>query len=267
MVSFAKQGRSYLSTMTECFPDARETLEWERQLLDSEIDAFDTFQREVQSLEVTSRPDGHASSTEFEIGATIEYSIRSSVSPIQDIYVNTVMSVPHYDEEYDEDWFESVLREFNPELATALRRTSGVPEYLKQQFLTAARTARDNRQQVRDHLDREEEILDAAAAEISSIGEELAAIRSRPFSDCSPAELERLQDDLNTLRTRCRDAAEQRQNGDWHQHSPQSSTLPTLNEYLYATTDSTYPVLREIARVSDRLETISTQIDRWQKRE
>ncbi|MFC7200753.1 DUF7260 family protein [Halospeciosus flavus] len=269
MVSSARQDTPSHSTTTQCFSDARETLDREREILDDEIAAFDAFRRRVRSLESissdASRTDGQVDVNQSTIVPTIGYDAKRSVSPIQEVYLDTVMAVAHYDEEYGEGWFESVATEFNPELASALRDTSGVPEYLKQQFLTAARRARDSRKRVRDRLDREESILDEAATEIAAIRTELIAIESRPFPDCSPAEVERLRDDLDALRARCHEVAKRRQNGDWHQRSPSSSTVPSFNEYLYTETTSSHPVLREIAQVSDEIETVSNQIARWEE--
>ncbi|MBP2251770.1 hypothetical protein J2754_002102 [Halarchaeum solikamskense] len=240
------------------FESARRAIEREREVLDAERDAFGAFARRVDALGTTDtagdpyggllagRGDGRAS------------------SGVREAYAETVMAVPHYDAEYGESYREHLAAEFGPALAAALRDEPGLPAFLQQQVVAAARDAEESRAAVVVALDRERDALDSAAAALADVETERAVVDSRPFASCERAALVRLRDDLDDLAARCESLAERRQAGDLRpeRQVPASFDAPGFEEYVYGETGTTYPVLSAIARESERVERTRAAVDR-----
>lgn len=106
--------------------EVRTAIENEKQILVTERDAFEQFAVIVESMEVTTStmPTGLAIRTEKLADST-------QLKRIQDHYRETVMSVPHYDEDYGEDLFEHMSEELSPEAAIAVGGESEFAPQLK----------------------------------------------------------------------------------------------------------------------------------------
>ncbi|GAA0302644.1 DUF7260 family protein [Halarchaeum salinum] len=241
------------------FETARRALERERDVLDAECDAFEAFSRRVGALPTTS-----ASRDPYTGPLGETHGGARAASRVREAYVETVMAVPHYDEEYGESYTTHLAAEFGPALAAAIRDEPGLPAFLQQQLVAAARDARESRVAVRDALVDERNALDAAADALADIETERTVIDSRPFDSCAPDELRRLQDDLDDLAARCESLAERRQSGDLRpdRRVPSALDAPSFEKYVYGETATTYPVLSALARESERVERTRSAIER-----
>ncbi|MBP1953136.1 hypothetical protein J2752_000017 [Halarchaeum rubridurum] len=241
------------------FERARRALERERDVLTAECDAFDAFARRVGALGTT-----EAASDAYDGLLTEGRGDGRAGSRVREAYAETVMAVPHYDEEYGESYRAHLAAEFGPALAAALRDEPGLPAFLQQQVVAAAREAEASRAAVLDALERERAALDAAADALTDVETERAVVDSRPFASCERGELARLRADLADLAARCESLAERRQSGDLRpeRRIPPSLDAPGFEEYVYDGLATTYPVLSAVARESERVERTRAAIER-----
>ncbi|OYR57376.1 DUF7260 family protein, partial [Halorubrum halodurans] len=78
---------------------------------------------------------------------------------IRNAYAETVMSVPHYEDEYNDTYERSLAEEFTPELAVALTREPTLRERSRSSLLTKTTEA----------IRRREEFLERLEAESASV--------------------------------------------------------------------------------------------------
>jgi len=263
--------------------DAREALRVERRRTVDEREAFRTFRGRVESIPTESAspggsPDGSPATPGFggfagrasDSGAAADSGTGAPAAPpgsglaaVRDAYVETVMSVPHYEAEYDDTYERSVAAEFGPELAYALTRSSGYyPEYRPALF-DAVDAAIDERDGLTERVEVEAESLDRAGSRLAAVRREIASLDAVvPDGDFGALDACRaragvLVEDCDRIAARRQRviAAHERElrlDGD-------AVDLPT---YLYQSTDATYPVLAAVGSVGDRLDGLTRRIER-----
>jgi hypothetical protein len=96
----------------------------------------------------------------------------NAVSRVREAYESTVMAVPHYDEEYDDTYAESLGAEFDPHVAVALTEGSAFDRRCKDALLSAVAEARTARRSLLAAVDDEAESL-------STMADRLADVRAR----------------------------------------------------------------------------------------
>ncbi|OYR43168.1 hypothetical protein [Halorubrum sp. Eb13] len=259
--------------------DAREALRIERRRVIDEREAFRTFRGRVESVstEATS-PDGSSAAAGFRgvagpasgSGAAADAGAGGPAGPpgsglaaVRDAYAETVMSVPHYEEEYDDTYERSVAAEFGPELAYALTRSAGYhPEY-EPALIDAVESAIEERDRLVERLEVEADSLDRAGSRLAAVRREIAsldaAVPEGGFGalDACRARAGVLVEDCDRIAARRQRviAAHERDlrlDGD-------AVDLPT---YLYQSTDATYPVLAAVGSVGERLDGLTRRIER-----
>ncbi|MFW6318192.1 MAG: DUF7260 family protein, partial [Halorubrum sp.] len=151
---------------------ARAALRVERRRVVDEREAFRAFRGRVSSIPDESGSPGPSDGfagvgggMSDAVGAgtggrgDVTAAPGSRLVSVREAYRATVMSVPHYAEEYDDTYERSVAEEFGPELAYALTRTDCFHEEYKRTLLSAVETAVQER----------EAFLDALESEIESV--------------------------------------------------------------------------------------------------
>jgi hypothetical protein len=244
-----------------CFDAVYQELRREKRILREEYEAFSQFRRRVHSLDCTDEASMCVEPTVLDRAITDD-SVPAD-SPIREAYAETVRSVSHYEGEYGDTYWESLAAEFGSEVAVALQQSETLTPVLKRRVCDAAKTAQSRRKQLIATIDAEHAAIDEAAATLRAIDEERVAIDSRPLYDCSPQELRRLRDDLTQLQERCQTLAVRRQAGDLEPETvPVRSASPrSVQEYLYQSLSSSYPVLSTLARISDRVERTKRSVE------
>ena len=111
------------------------------------------------------------------VGDGVAATAGSGLVAVRDAYRATVMSVPHYEAEYDDTYERSVAAEFGPETADALTRTTWFREEYKRSLLTAASTAIEEREDLLDAVESEVESVSRAGSRLDPIRSEIEAIR------------------------------------------------------------------------------------------
>lgn len=258
---------------------AREILERERRQLTAEQRAFERFRRRVAALETvapqtTVATAGSGISANSDAGTTGGVGIGTAgtatrcrpsegLSQVRDAYVETVMSVPHYDDLYDETWLESVAEEFSEELAAALDQHTQLHPKLQQSLVTAAAQAGDNRTELLERVETEREAVEDAACELSDIRAELQSLLDQPLAHVEFNALRLTRNRLELLRERCDDLALERQTALRRRRREfPISDIGTLERYFYGDCEHTYPILAAIAQLGKGVERGIAIVDR-----
>lgn len=203
----------------------------------------------------------------------------SGLVAVRDAYRSTVMSVPHYEAEYDDTYERSVAAEFGPELAYALTRTNCFHGEYKRSLLSAIETGVQEREAFLDALESEIESVERAESRLDPIRTEIAAIdeelggdgrretgRDDGGSDGTSATfgaLDACRTRTEALREDCDRLAARRQRvlADHERRLALSEDLD-LPAYCYQDLDVTYPVLAAVGAVGDRLDALRRRIER-----
>ncbi|WP_144922798.1 DUF7260 family protein [Halorubrum salsamenti] len=187
----------------------------------------------------------------------------SGLVAVRDAYRETVMSVPHYEAEYDDTYERSVAEEFGPELAYALTRGSRFHAECKRSLLDAAETAIEGRERFVDAVESEAESVDRAAARLAPIRSEVASTARTEFSedgfgtlDAYRARTEALIDDCDRI------AARRQRELASHERDLALDGDMDVPTYLYQDLSATYPVLATVGAVGDRLDDLKRRIER-----
>jgi hypothetical protein len=187
----------------------------------------------------------------------------SGLAAVRDAYAETVMSVPHYEEEYDDTYERSVLAEFGPELATALTRSSGYHPGYETALRDAVDDAIEERERLVERLRVEAESLDRAGSRLAAIRREIASLDAA-VPEGGFGSLDACRSRAGVLLEDCDRIAARRQR-EIAEHERElrlgdgAVDLPT---YLYRSTAATYPVLASIGSIGDGLDRLTRRIER-----
>ena len=265
---------------------ARAALRVERRRVVDEREAFRAFRSRVSSIPGESGGTGPADASAPGGFAGVADAMRSAVGDgaggrgdaaaapgsrlvtVRDAYRATVMSVPHYAEEYDDTYERSVAEEFGPELAYALTRTDCFREEYKRSVLSAAETTVQEREAFLDAVESELESIDRAASRLDPIRSEIAAIDDELGDEGDDAAagfgaLDACRTRTAALRDDCDRIAARRQRV-LAEHTRRLALDGDLDlpGYCYQDLDVTYPVLAAVGAVGDRLEALRERIER-----
>ncbi|SFR57071.1 MULTISPECIES: DUF7260 family protein [Halorubrum] len=275
---------------------ARAALRIERRRTVDEREALRAFRGRVSSIpdeSVSTGPSDASGGDGFAgvrglAGGSVKGSVggagRGTASPgsrlvaVRDAYRATVMSVPHYEAEYDDTYERSVVEEFGPELAYALTRTDYFHEEYKRSLLSAAETAVQEREAFLDALESETESVERAESRLDPIRTEIEAIRDELGGDAEPRSesddeteagtpgfgaLDACRTRIEALHGDCDRIAARRQRVlAEHERRLALSDDVDLPAYCYQDLDVTYPVLAAVGSVGERLDGLRDRIER-----
>lgn len=179
----------------------------------------------------------------------------SSLQRLREAYRQTVMAVPHYEDEYNEPLAENLAAEVGEALATALTSEQHLTPHLIQTLHHAVQQAAAERDAFLTDLDREAAALNTAHATLTDITQWLADRAVQPFENWSIDERYATHDTLRTYKHQCDMLAAERQEMLYAGQITVSRIETDLfTTYLYQALDVTYPVLADLAAVGDLLE-------------
>jgi hypothetical protein len=159
-------GLSYLSA-------ARDDVGEERRRVSAELAAFDRFADAVAAADP--EPPGQAAG---QTGTTVLLDPGDDgLSTIRQAYRRTVMSVDHFEEDYDEPLPEHMRQEFGPDVATAVVNGPAFTPNVQRALVGAANSACEDRQSLISELDDEDESLATTAATLETVDAGLEDVR------------------------------------------------------------------------------------------
>ena len=245
--------------------DARECCREERRRVIDERDAFEEFADRVEGFDptpmdaATAPIDGPVVGVQRGGGFAAPGDVR--LRRVVDAYTETVVSLPHYTEEYDETIAESLAAELGPDTtATVLSGGTLSPE-LQSTIVARSRQASTSRESLVDAIDDELGAIDAAEARLTELDRSRRRLDEHldgiPDDRATGARID-VWERLESLETACEETAENRQqeirNPPMSIDSGSGGPSPSFYEYLYAPLDDvTHPVLAEIAELADRI--------------
>lgn len=240
------------------FKKASTAIQEERSRTAEESDALSEFIRRVESVE-PSQPQsnpmmiGGATAPQPDSASITEQP--HSIEKIQHAYEETMMAVPHYDEEYGETLFVNMAAEFGSDIATAVTEGSEFTSPLKSAIVEKSRESYKQREQLLSGLDTEASELRSAESSAQSINHSLDEFTASDASSLSYDELQGWWHQLNDLERSCTDILKNRQ---LHIHSRAVTSNAqientTFNEYLYGSLGVVYPVLVSFAELNEQI--------------
>jgi Fe-S-cluster formation regulator IscX/YfhJ len=239
-------------------------LDDERESLEAERAAFTQFRKRVAAMDVHTPPSHTTARIKNAImGASEDTSSATQSRQVQSAYRETVMSVPHYEDDYDQSLDEDLAEEFSPELVSALATADTLTPTVQQTLLTGCQRAIEGRTTLLNALDREADDLQQVHDTLEAMNKALTEMNQRPLANWSTSELISAHERLSEFQTQCDDLAAERQAKLRSQRIPgPRHTDEKLNEYLYESLPVTYPVLADLAELSTLLNTARQRLER-----
>ena len=226
---------------------ARTIVAEEYRRTEAEADAFATFSDRVAAIDVPQmRPDGGTMrpTTVQKLGRSCDLAECESVCSA---YRETIISMPHYEEEYDESLREHMTAEFGHDLAKVVFEVPHVTTPLKRALLHASAQSHDDRREFLRRLDAEAEVLKRTVTTLREIDRFLNDRNSRPLSNYTFTELQEIYEELESADDRCQQLARDRQHTLHADKWTDMEESVTVESYLYSDLNITYPVLSDAA--------------------
>jgi uncharacterized membrane protein YhdT/DNA repair exonuclease SbcCD ATPase subunit len=231
----------------------------ERERIRAERDAFDDFIERVQALD----PDQQHLASHPQQMPVLSSSNTDHLQQVREAYEDTVMAVPHYEEDYGDTVDESLVEEFGEEIAIAMESSQQFSPPLKRHFLQAANVARERRTNFLSILNQEEKALESARTTLTELEDQLHRQLEQPLADVSIDELLTRYDRLHEYERQCEAILQDRQHHRTTGHAavttPGSSNTD-LQTYLYQPLSTTYPVLADGSALLETLQTTQHRV-------
>jgi|AntDeeMetageno50_2_1112565.scaffolds.fasta_scaffold02947_3 hypothetical protein len=244
------------------------TVETERDRIATERDAFAKFISCISSLDISSgdlSPD-HTQQAPTQTLVTSEPAVHgeSPLARVRDAYRDTVMSVPHYDEEYGDSLPESLAEEYGPEIAAAVLTNDQLTPHLRDRLIHVSHQARQSRHALLQGLKNEHTALEAADETLTRLGTDLDDVLSaRSFHTWTDEDLVATRDCLHAREQECDQLAADRQTTLQKQRIPSTHHIDhEFTQYLYESLPVTYPALTDIASLVETLRTAQRRVER-----
>lgn len=231
----------------------------EQKRTQAERDAFNTFIKDVQAMDT----DHHHSVSHPQQMPVQSLSDTDHLQQVRDAYANTIMAVPHYQEDYDDTLDESMTEEFGEKIAVAVSSGQQLSSPLKRHLLQAASAARERRTEFLEVLEQEEKALDSARTTLTELEDQITAALTQPLSDLSIDELLTLYDRLCDYERQCEMLLKDRQHHRTDGHATLARTGSShtdLQTYLYRSLPVTYPVLADGSTLLETLQTTQHRV-------
>ncbi|MFC5280011.1 hypothetical protein ACFPM1_14770 [Halorubrum rubrum] len=264
-----------LRSADSALADAGDALRVERRRTVDEREAFEAFRSRVRRIPAEATPTAGsalAASAATASAARADPSrLRGGTGgtgpglvAIRNAYAETVMSVPHYEEEYNDTYERSLAEEFTPELAVALTREPTLREQSRSSLLTKTTEAIRRREEFLERLESESASVSRARETLSSIVEEIGSFSRREFETERFGALDAYRARLNVLAEKCDEVAARRQRAriDGEQWANVGEGASDVQTYLYQDLSVTYPVLAGVAAVGRRVESVRLDVER-----
>jgi hypothetical protein len=238
---------------------AKSALGRERRRTADELEALERFESRVRAIDPERGAAGTRRTVDTEAAKRVD-----GLDRVREAYEATLMSVPHYAEEYDDTYTESLAGEFSPDIAAALTAGTAFDARRKRTLLSAVTAAQSARESLLDVVDRERDSIDEATETLPSIADELAELQSVDFEAEPFGSLDAHRARLGVVERKCETLSERRQREIFGQRRIQR--LPTdaadIAVYLYQDLEVSYPVVSLIAELSGTIGELQTRVER-----
>lgn len=245
--------------------DARECCREERRRVVDERDAFEEFADRVEGFDptpmdaTTAALNGPVVGAQRGSGLTTPGDVR--LRQVVNAYTETVVSLPHYHQEYDETVAESLAAELGPDATSTVLSGGTLSPELQSTIVARSRQAATSRESLVDAIDTELDAIEGMESRLTEIDRSRRRLHEHldgiPSDAAVGARID-VWERLGELETRCDEVAVERQRD--LRDPPMSAgfgnqqSQTSFYEYLYSPLeDVTYPVLAEISSLADRI--------------
>lgn len=238
---------------------ARRALRRERRRTADEVQALRRLEGRVRDID----PETAAHTAGTAAGTTVVGRDADGLDAVRTAYEETVMSVPHYDEEYDDTYVESVAAEFSTDLAAALTDGTRFNAPCKRTLLSAIDAGRSARARLLELLSAEADSLAAAADTLTPLSAELADLEGRAVVTAPHGMLDAYGARLSVLERKCETVADDRQATLFEQRRTGGLPVdePDLPQYVYQPCSFDYPVMASVADCTAAVDRIRAAVD------
>lgn len=239
--------------------DARECCRRERRQVAAERDALAAFARRIADMDPAPMTDGGVTR---DVRVPRKHGNDGDLAAVERAYRETVMAVPHYEEEYGDSYLESLSEEFGSDAAVAVRTADRLTPALKRALIERSRSARSARAGLADAVAAEEEAVEEAAERLEGVDRERGVLVSHLESDRAGFDAcADVWNRLGDLESACDEGVADRQSD--LRDPPMHDGSASFYGYLYAPIESTsYPVLAEWTRLADRIRDDRKRVER-----
>jgi predicted nucleic acid-binding Zn-ribbon protein len=240
---------------------AVDELERERRRTTDELEALHAFEDQIRGISL--EQSGVEGQQSVPVATTVSKTA-TGLQRVREAYESTLMSVPHYIEEYDDTYAESLAGEFSPEIAAALTDGTEFHGRCKRALLSAISNTQSSRELLLEAIDRERDSVREARTEIQSLIEECEELESVNLEEASFGALEAYRARFDALSDTCSTLSERRQDAIFNQRRIQRlpTDVPDVTLYFYQDLDVNYPVMSFIAELLDLISALRQQVDR-----
>lgn len=253
---------SDVSAVSDRLHAAADELRGERRRIADELEAFEAFERRVRSIDTATGPPVPAGQPRTIAAETS--SAGGGLGRVRDAYKATVMSVPHYDEDYGDTYRQSLAEEFAPDLAAALTEGTTFDERRKRAVLSAIAESKASRTSFLTDIDAERDSIEGAVETLSTVAVELEDLSAVPFAERSFGALDAYYSRLAVLEDKCETVSERRQATIFEQRRTRwlPAEVPDIAAYFYQDLDVEYPVMSAVAVLFGELADLRLSIER-----
>lgn len=232
-------------------------LETEYSRVATEQTAFDRFGSRIETISPDRIP-----SQDRRVGYE-QHVATQTLAAVREAYTETVMNVPHYEDDYNDTYAESLTEEFGPEIAVMLTESDHFLPAVKSKLIAEIDTAIQQRETFQQLVDRERQSLRSAATEIRSVSDRLAGLSGTDFESVSFGALDAFYRQTDVLITACDEIAADRQDDLvaiqrlWRSNA----SIPALLDYFYQLLSVTYPVLATLGELGETIARVRGEIE------
>lgn len=232
---------------------ALDEIEEEREFTKAERDALKNFADSVKTMSV------HTGQTMGSNMMVIKKDGNDAhkIQKIRRQFRDTVMAVPGYDTVYDEGFDESFTAEFGEELGIIVKNGSLFTPTIKQMLLKQTSSSIVEREQHLDAIATEQDSVTEAKTSLPELGTIFEQTDSRNLPHCSFEDLLEQNEALECLLSRHEQILMNRQH-EIHESNKPVRRFPgetLLQEYLYRSLETSFPVLSAILERMTKIET------------
>jgi soluble cytochrome b562 len=239
-------------------------LDDERDCLEAERAAFTQFRKRVAGMDVSesAMPTATTKVKNAIMGTSETSTSAAQIEQVRNAYHETIMSVPHYEDDYDQSLDTDLAEEFGPELANALATTDSLTPPLHETVLTASQQATEGRTTLLSALDREADDLQQVRDTLETMHTTLTKMNQRPITAWATNKIISTYEQLVEFETQCDELAAERQAELHSRRVPRPiHANEEFNEYLYESLPVTYPVLVDLAEFDSLLQTARQHLE------
>lgn len=231
----------------------------ERRRTDDELEAFKAFEDRVRGIS----PEENAFESRQAVGVSASVET-TGLDQVRHAYESTVMSAPHYFEEYDDGYVGSLIEEFSPDLAAALTDGTEFNERCKRTLLSSISNSQSARESLLEVIDSERKSVSESKSDLVPLLEECSEIESMRFENMRFGTLDAYRARLEVIDEHCDRIAGRRQNEIFDQRRIRwlPSDVTDVTMYFYQDLDFEYPVISLVADLADSIAAIRMRIER-----